>query len=103
SLTASRSATVLPLVTEFYSRTGLRSETAWRLATVVQSGRFQFSRTATLVATWMPCRTTVPCSKQRRGNPMASVALKLESNYIAQRHPVSPWQTGAHEFALAVP
>ena len=34
---------------------------------------------------------------------MASVALKLESNYVAQQHPIPPWQSGAHEFALAVP
>src|ERR1041385_7521552 len=37
---------------------------------------------------------------------MASVALKLESNYIPQQDPgeiVLPWQSGSREFALAVP
>ena len=37
---------------------------------------------------------------------MASVALKLESNYIPRQHPgelVLPWQSGSHEFALAAP
>lgn len=37
---------------------------------------------------------------------MASVALKLESNYIPQQQPgevVLPWRSGSHEFALAVP
>ena len=37
---------------------------------------------------------------------MASVAFKFESNYLQPQHPgevALPWQSGPHEFALAVP
>src|SRR5678815_2228481 len=71
------------------------------LATVVQSGRCQFSQMVIRVTTWMPCRKTAQFSSCE-DKIMASVACKFDSTCIPQQNQVvSAWQRDSLEFAPA--